>query len=179
MLPPTQPEPLSCVGGAPRLPPAPPPALRPRQRPQHAPGHGAASSPNRRGLKRGGGVLRRGKAGCVFICLRTSPPLPSFLPCLVIFSLRFARSQPPLLLRGSKRRAVANSYLRAPAKTRGAGGLDKADGVLGAASYLRQRAARVASEGGVPLKHPPITPAFLWITCRPHAEPSHTQAAGD
>lgn len=105
-------------------------------------------------------------------------PSSSFLPSFpaLLFSLCVSLA---VSLRGSKRRAVANSYLRAPAKTRGAGGLDKADGVLGAASYLRQRAARVASEGGVPLKHPPVTPAFFWITCRPHAEPSHTQAAGD
>lgn len=126
----------------------------------------------------GGRLLRRAKAGCVFICPRTSPPLPSFPALLFSLCVSLAVSLPSCSAAASIARPLIPICVLQP-KHGEAGGLDKANGLLRAASYLQQRAAQVASEGGVPLKHPSVTPAFFGITCRPHAEPSHTQAAGD
>lgn len=77
------------------------------------------------------------KARCIFICLPTSPPLPSFSPSLFFsLALYFFLCQPPLLLCENKHCTVANSYLHALAKTRGAARLDKTNGPFGAVSYL-------------------------------------------
>lgn len=75
-------------------------------------------------------------AMCIYMFAR--PPSPSFLLSRAIFSLAlyFFLCQPPLLLCENKHCTVANSYLRALAKTRGAGRLDKTNGLFSAVSYL-------------------------------------------